>query len=115
MRVVLSALVVSFFLLAPLSAQAEATPSYNAHCKRITNQIDRYEDVADMARDRGDEMWLDGTLAHIDRLEGRRDRLCPAYAEGVAALATAKFWKDTYALTKQLAKGAAQYFTFGMY
>ena len=115
MRVALGALVASFFLLTPLTAQAEATPRYNAHCKRITKQIDRYEDVADMARDRGDDMWLDGTLAQIDRLENRRAQLCPAYAEGVAAAAAAKFWKDTYDLTKQIAQGAVRYFTLGAY
>ena len=115
MRVALSAFVASFFLLTPLTAQAEATARYNAHCKRITKQIDRYEDVADMARDRGDDMWLDGTLAQIERLENRRAQLCPAYAEGVAAAAAAKFWKDTYDLTKQIAQGAVRYFTLGAY
>ena len=115
LRVAVTALVAGLWLSAPLAAQADPTPRYNAHCKRLTRQIHRYEDVADMARSRGDEMWEAGTEAHLDRLEARRDRLCPAYAEGLAKAVTAQFWKDTYELTKQAAKAAARYFTFGAY
>ncbi|MEE3331844.1 MAG: hypothetical protein VX246_13335 [Myxococcota bacterium] len=115
LRLALSVAVACCWLWIPLAAQADPTPRYNAQCKKLTRQIERYEGVADMARERGDDPWLEGTLAHIERLDQRRSRLCPAYDQSVLAAANAKFWKDTYALTKQIAQGAARYFTFGMY
>jgi hypothetical protein len=115
LRFALGALVVSLFLLAPSAVQAGQTASYNAHCKRITKQIDRYEGVAEMARERDNDAWLAGTLKHIERLETRRDRLCPSYADELAKAENEQFWKDTYALTKQIAQGAVKYFTLGAY
>jgi len=88
---------------------------YNGQCHKLTRQISRYQDVADMARSRQNQMWLASTAAHIERLRDRRTRLCPQYDRFVEKVRTQEFWRDTYALTIAGAKTAMQYFTFGMY
>lgn len=64
-------------------------------CNRITRQIARYADVAQLARDRGDDRWEEHTIQHIGRLSERRARLCPAiYAEKPIGHELAKILRD---------------------
>lgn len=64
-----------------IAAPAFAVPANNAQCRRMTRQIEHFEDVAAMAAERGDELWFDGTVDHIKQLAVRRVTLCPEYAE----------------------------------
>ena len=75
-------------------------------CKRLTKQIARYQGVAKMAHERGDELWEASTKAHVKRLSERRARRCPELV---------KQEKDEQAfkiarLIKNAAKAAATYF-----
>ncbi len=89
-----------------------AVPSHRAECRRITRQVVHFLEVAEMADGRGDQVWLSGTLQHIDRLKQRRVRLCPEYEEPnwvrIYAKAAAEF-------VKKAGKVALQVFTFGAY
>jgi hypothetical protein len=105
-------LVIVLWAALPSAAQADR---YHGQCRKLTRQISRYQDVADMARARENQMWLASTAAHIERLRDRRSRLCPQYDAMVERIRTEEFWRDTYALTIAGAKTAIRYFTFGMY
>jgi hypothetical protein len=81
---------------------------HNGECKRITRQIARYAEVADMAKERGDEHWEQGTLDHIARLSTRRAQLCPTlYAQKPIGQELAKILKGA-------AKIAMKLFTMGL-
>ncbi|RIK98239.1 MAG: hypothetical protein DCC71_21135 [Proteobacteria bacterium] len=81
---------------------------HNGECKRITRQIQRYAEVADMAKERGDERWEEGTLNHIARLSERRAQLCPTlYAQKPIGQELAKILKGA-------AKIAMKLFTMGL-
>jgi hypothetical protein len=81
---------------------------HNGECKRITRQIRRYAEQADMARARGDENWEQGTLDHIARLSTRRAQLCPTlYAQKPIGEELSKMLKGA-------AKIALKLFTMGM-
>ena len=60
-------------------------------CRVIARQIAHFEDVAQMARDRNDELWEQGTEKHLDNLLFQQARKCPqdvppSQAERAAAL-----------------------------
>lgn len=94
------------------SAPALAVPSNKAECRRITRQVAHFVNVAEMADSRGDHLWLQHTLSHIDRLKERRVRLCPEWEE--------PNWAEIYArefakLLKKAGRVALTYLTFGAY
>jgi hypothetical protein len=107
---------VCLLLLAPLALPAAADPlPPSAHyphkdCRRLTRQIARYADVADMARQRSDDLWEEHTLAHISRLSERRAKLCPQYAEKPAGEELRKM----LAMLRDAAKIAAKLYTWGL-
>lgn len=109
-------LLASLFLFVPLALPAAADPlppsAYYQHndCRRLTRQIARYADVADMARERDDEMWEEHTIAHIGRLSERRAKLCPQYAKKPAG----EELKKMLALLRDAAKIAARLYTWGL-
>ena len=109
-----SSLLTCVMLIGALPADAQQG-RYNGHCSRLTRQVSHFQDVADRARERDDELWLASTAAHIERLRDRRSRLCPEYDRFVARVRTEEFWRQTYALTIAGAKSAMRYFTFGAY
>ena len=79
-------------------------------CHRLTSQIARYEGDVERARERGNELWEDATLAHIERLSERRASRCPQYAEDkTAAMRMRQFGR----MLGTAAKLAARYFTMG--
>lgn len=81
---------------------------HNGECKRITRQIARYAEIADMAKERGDDNWQEGTLNHIARLSERRAQLCPTlYAQKPIGQELAKILKGA-------AKIAMKLFTMGL-
>lgn len=94
------------------AAPADAVLAHEAECRRITRQINHFEDVASMAAERRDEMWFDGTVAHIKQLAERRVRLCPEYAEPNYARIYAEWamW-----MMRRAADVFLAYTTFGTY
>lgn len=81
---------------------------HNGECKRITRQITKYAQVADRAKERGNENWEQGTLDHIARLSTRRAQLCPTlYAQKPIGQELAKILKGA-------AKIAMKLFTMGL-
>ena len=81
---------------------------HNGECKRITRQIAHYAEVADMAKERGDDEWYDGTVNQIGRLATRRAELCPTiYAQKPIGEELSKMLKGA-------AKIALKLFTMGM-
>jgi len=68
------AIVALVLVLLPALASAGA---HTGRCRTLGKQIDRYEDVAKMARARGDELWLQSTEDQMERLEDRMYSLCP--------------------------------------
>jgi hypothetical protein len=95
-----------------VAGPALAAPSNKAECRRITRQLNHFVNVAEMADSRGDRLWLNSTLAHMDRLKQRRVRLCPEYEEPNWAAIYAKAVRD---LAVKAGKVALKYFTFGAY
>jgi len=106
-------LLLSAVLLA-LPAAADPLPpsAYYPHkdCRRLTRQIAHYADVADMARERNDDLWEQSTLDHIGRLSERRQRLCPQYADKPAGAELRKM----LAMLRDAAKIAARLYTWGL-
>ncbi len=103
--------VVALGLLVAL-APAVAAES-RSRCRQMTRQIAHYYDVKDMASDRGDEMWQQGTERQILRLEVRQRKLCPAYLASVEQSRMKKAAEETKQFFRAAAKAAARYFTFG--
>ncbi len=66
-----------FFAAAPAAAQYNQASSLPRECKRIMKQLTRYDGDVQMARDRGNELWENATLAHMGRLETRLYDRCP--------------------------------------
>jgi hypothetical protein len=114
-RVLVAPLLFAVLLVLVAAPGAAQQGHYNAHCRKLTRQIGHFQDVADTARSRDNEMWLSSTVGHIERLRDRRSRLCPEYDRFAERVRTEEFWRDTYALTIAGAKTAMRYFTFGMY
>jgi len=114
MRRLLFALACLLFVPLALPAAADPLPP-SAHyphkdCRRLTRQIAHYADVADMARERDNEMWEEHTLAHIGRLSERRQKLCPQYADKPAGEELRKM----LAMLRDAAKIAAKLYTWGL-
>lgn len=109
-------LLVCLLLCAPLAtpAVADSQPAMGHYphkdCRRLTRQIARYADVADLARERDDELWEEHTLAHISRLSDRRARLCPQYAEKPAGEELRKM----LVMLRNAAKIASKLYTWGL-
>jgi hypothetical protein len=81
---------------------------HNGECKRLTRQIAHYAEVADMAKERGNDNWHEGTIDQIGRLSERRSRLCPTlYAQKPIGQELAKILKGA-------AKIAMKLFTMGV-
>jgi hypothetical protein len=81
---------------------------HDGECRRLTRVMAVYADKADLARQRGDELWEESSIQQITRLAERRARLCPAiYAEKPIGQELAKMLRDA-------AKIAFKLFTMGM-
>jgi len=91
-------------LAAPAFGQAAKRP--RRECVKLSQQIARYADDVERARQRDNELWEKATLDHIDRLAARRGELCPEYAQDDTMKRVAE-------LLGAAAKLAAKYFTMG--
>ena len=101
----------SVVLLAFVAMDAVAATN-SARCRRLTRQISHFGNVAEMAANRGDDLWLDGTLAHIHRLSERRIKMCPEYDRPNQAEVMARWMAEA---TRTAAKAFIRYLTFGAY
>jgi hypothetical protein len=106
---VLGGCIVAACLLVDGAAFAEAN---TAQCKRLTRQIHQYKGVAEMAAQRGDKLWLEGTLAHVQRLSDRRIKMCPQFDQPSIA-ERMSLWMKQVAHTA--GKAFLRYLTFGAY
>jgi len=104
MRVAL-ALIASIAVLAPGLAGAVSP----AQCGRLTRQIEHYEDMAERARQAGNEMWVEGMENHLALLKRERLNDCEAFAKEDQAMAAFGHF------LKLAAQGAVHYFTMGAY
>ena len=69
-------------LLLGVAAPAAADPQpYRGECRKLTNQIARYERDAGWARERGNQLWEQASVDQAERLSERRARLCPEFAD----------------------------------
>ena len=111
--------VLGFFLTGPAiasSPEAGERGNYRGQCKRLTTQIDHYEEtVLPMAIDRGNRAWEDATNAQIERLWHRRADLCPEYgAERTAMRRAADQIRAFNKLVAAAGRAALTYFTGGL-
>ena len=104
MRLLVIAIILCF-LAPPAFARSEPR---RRECHRLTSQIARYEGDVERARERGNELWENATLAHIERLSQRRASRCPQYAEDKGAA-----MREFARMLGTAAKLAARYFTMG--
>jgi hypothetical protein len=108
MRWRLGLVLVALVPFAAGAAEQEPIPAGQVHgdCKRLTKQIARYQGVAKMAHERGDELWEASTKAHVKRLSERRERRCPELVKKEKDEQAIKIAR----LIKNAAKAAATYF-----
>jgi len=110
MKIAFRLVIAGFVALVLLEPAAALAGAQAGTCRRISRQIEQYENVVEMAESRDDALWENATLAQIDRLSLRRERLCPEYKKPNKALELAK---STNRLMKLAAKAAITYFTGG--
>ena len=106
MRGLVCATLVAFMCSLPAVALAKPV-AYRGECRKLTNQIARYERDVEWAKERDNELWENATLAHIERLTDRRDRLCPELSEDMALF---EFGKALGNFLNKAASAAARYF-----
>lgn len=76
-------------------------------CRKLARKIVHYTDVAARASDRGDELWEQSTVAHVDRLEARWNALCANEDD--------RFTRWFNAALKTAGRLALKYFTMGYF
>ena len=96
-------------------AQDVVPGSHKGTCRRISRQIDQFEDTLLRARERDNELWAEGTLKHLERLYARRGTLCPEYAMTRAAARRAQGMAAAADFVKTAGQAALRFFTFGAY
>lgn len=96
--------------------RAGETGHYRGQCRRLTKQIDHYENqVLPLAIQRGNRSWERATNQQIERLWHRRADLCPKY--GAERSFIAKTQDSIRRFNKLLAaagRAAAAYFSGGI-
>jgi hypothetical protein len=106
-----AALLALVLWLSPAAAIAEKV---TGECRRITRQIDHFEDVVRMAQERENQLWEQSTKRHIQTLGERRARLCPEYAKQFEERSKARrFAKATGEMIKTAGQLFLKYMTFG--
>jgi hypothetical protein len=95
-----------------VTAACLATPAFAANeahvgeCRRLTRQIVRYQNDAQLASQRGNDLWEDASEDRVDHLATRRAKLCPRYRRANPLAQFADF-------VASAAKAAAPYFMPG--
>ena len=94
------------------AARPAAAALHTGECRKLTRQIDHFKDVAEMAADRGDALWLESTLAHVERLSTRRVGLCPEFAKPNYAAIYARWAAD---ILKKAGRAFITFMTWGAF
>jgi hypothetical protein len=120
-RAVRTAAVLALGVLLALPAAASSPMAgerghYRGQCKRLTKQIDHYENqVLPLAIERGNRAWERATNQQVERLWNRRADLCPEYGAQRTFLAkTADAIRRFNKLVVAAGRAAAAYFTGGL-
>ena len=114
--------IVSLMLSATASHASGSSPeagergNYRGQCKRLTTQIDHFENtVLPMAIERQNRAWEDSTNAQIERLWHRRADLCPKYgAERTMMRKAADNMRKFNKVVAAAGRAAITYFTGGI-
>jgi hypothetical protein len=101
-------LLLGFALLAPGLASAEGGRG-SGECRHLTNQIEFFESRLTRAEQLGNDVWEVRLSQHLEGLRERRAERCPEYSDSAQAM------KQLEALLALAAKGAATFFTMGMF
>lgn len=107
---VFAGMLVPMLLGASTAAFAKEDRGIYFDCRKLNKQISHFEGVAEMASDRGDDLWYDSTQQHIRRLEDRRLATCPRYEPPNAMQ---RFMKASSKWIKRAGKVAKRWFTAG--
>ena len=99
-------------LMSMLAAPPSLAALHTGECRKLTRQIDHFKDVAEMAAGRRDQLWLESTIAQVERLSTRRVRLCPEYAKPNYAAIYAKWAGE---MLKKAGRAFITFMTFGVY
>jgi hypothetical protein len=81
----------------------------SGECRHLTNQIDFFEDRLETAEQLGNELWEARLAGHVDGLRERRATRCPEYSDSAEAM------RQLEQMLALAAKGAATFFTMGMF
>jgi hypothetical protein len=93
--------------VAPEPYDASLARLNKGQCRKLARQIIQYTDVAARADDRGDELWEQSTVAHVDRLEARWNALCATEDDSFA-----RMFNRALTVASRL---ALKYFTMGYF
>lgn len=97
---------ISLFVIAAACLAMPAFAASEGHvgeCRKLTRQIARYQNDAQLASQRGNDLWEDASDNRVDHLETRRAKLCPRYRRPNPLAQFADF-------VASAAKAAAPYF-----
>jgi phosphohistidine phosphatase SixA len=84
--------------------------SNRGRCRQIGKQLEQHAISVDRAVSQGNKLWAESTLQYMERLDARRERLCPdLYPQGNAAKAMAEMRR----LLVTAGKLALKFFTLG--
>ncbi len=78
-------------------------------CRKLTRQIEHYQEVVQRAQQRQDELWEQTMQQHVDRLVIRRAARCPEY------VVDDETWDRIKEFLYLGGKIAIRYFTFGLF
>ena len=78
-------------------------------CRKLTRQIEHYQGVVQLARERDDELWESRMQQHVDRLVVRRAARCPEYQ------VDDQTWERIKEFLYLGGKIALKVFTFGLF
>ena len=85
-----------------------AASAGRVECDRLERQIGHYQGMLDRAKELDNELWVERTEAHLDRLRERHDDKCPKFDENIDTAAALAH------LFKVAGKAALTFFTMGM-
>ena len=101
-------LLLGIALLAPSLASAGGRQG-SSECRDLTTQVDFFAARLERAEELGNELWQERLGRHLAELRERRSTRCPEYSDSAQAM------KQLEELLALAAKGAATFFTMGMY
>ncbi|MCH7867224.1 MAG: hypothetical protein IH881_05960 [Myxococcales bacterium] len=98
-------------LVLAMAGPASAIQKPNrGQCRQIGKQLEQHAMMVERAVSRGNKLWAQSTLNHMERLSARRQRLCPdLYPQGTRAKAMAEMRR----LLATAGKLALKFFTLG--